>query len=349
VSGDRAARAHFWAAKSLEELARHTEAVGAYTGAVDAERDSYYGARARIRLRELGHAHLNTGDASGRRAGTGTFVRPTMWGGEALEFAAWLAEWYDRVYFQAERVELRQRIYSETAFRRADVFLALNLRSAALSELSTLAGSVGHDPRALDILVEYCESVGLHKRAILLAERILALSPAERLSDAPTYLQKRICPTHFSEIIERECSARSIDPNIEYSLIRQESLFEPEAVSWVGARGLSQIMPSTGRWVARRLGHRGFRNSHLFDPSINIRFGTEYLSVQLDKFDGDIVRALAAYNGGPEASERWWGFGGELDSDVFVEDIGYSQTLDYVRRVVRYSETYRELYSRVAG
>ena len=66
--------------------------------------------------------------------------------------------------------------------------------------------------------------------------------------------------------------------------------------------------------------------------------------MQLDEFDGDVMRALAAYNGGPDASERWWEYGGERDSDVFVEDIGYSQTIDYVRRVFRYSEVYRRLY-----
>ena len=102
-------------------------------------------------------------------------------------------------------------------------------------------------------------------------------------------------------------------------------------------------MPATGRWVARRLGHKGFKNSHLFNPETNVRFGTEYLSVQLEEFEGDVVRALAAYNGGPKASERWWGYGGARDSDVFVEDIGYSQTIDYVRRVFLYSEVYREL------
>ena len=219
-----------------------------------------------------------------------------------------------------------------------------SMRAEALSELSSLVDEVGRDPRALDILVEYCERVGLHKRAILLAERILAISPAEGLSEAPVYLRKRICPTHFRRIVESECAARSIDASIEFSLIRQESLFEPTAVSWVGARGLSQIMPSTGRWVARRLGIRGFTNSHLFDPRVNIRFGTEYLSVQLEEFDGDIMRSLAAYNGGPEASERWWEYGGGRDTDVFVEDIGYAQTAEYVRRVFLYSETYRELY-----
>ena len=343
-SDDGEARALFWSGKCREHLSGPDDAIATYVEAVEAAGDSYYGARARARLRELGHV---TEVPRSRRASSGAtarYTRSAMWRGEALDFAAWLAEWYDEVYFPADRVALRQSIYNEPAFRRADVLLALHMRSAALTELRHLTDVVGRDPRALDILVDYCERVGLHKRAILLAERLLAISPAEELSDAPVYLRKRICPRHFRHIIERECAARGIDPHIEYSLIRQESLFEPEALSWVGARGLSQIMPSTGRWVARRLGHRKFRIAHLFDPEINIRFGTEYLSVQLDEFDGDVLRALAAYNGGPEASERWWEYGGERDSDVFVEDIGYSQTIDYVRRVFLYSEVYRELY-----
>ncbi len=348
-SGENEARALFWSGKCRERLSGADDAVSTYVEAVEAARDSYYGARARARLRELGHGELSHGGrAASRRPAraeaTYRHARPAMWGGEALDFAAWLAEWYDEVYFPVGRVALRQSIYSEPAFRRADALQALHMRSAALTELTHLMDVVGRDPRSLDILVDYCERVGLHKRAILLAERILAMSPAEELSDAPVYLRKRICPTHFGDIIERECAERGIDPHIEYSLIRQESLFEPDAVSWVGARGLSQIMPTTGRWVARRLGHRGFRTAHLLDPETNIRFGTEYLSVQLDQFDGDVVRALAAYNGGPDASERWWGYGGERDSDVFVEDIGYSQTIDYVRRVFLYSEVYRELY-----
>ena len=344
ASGEDEARALFWSGKCREHLSGADDAVATYVEAVEAARDSYYGARARARLRELGHGARAASGGPARSGATSRYARPAMWGGEALDFAAWLAEWYDEVYFPVGRVALRQSIYSEPAFRRADALRALHMPSAALTELAHLEDVVGRDPRALDILIDYCERVGLHKHAILLAERILAMSPAEELSDAPIYLRKRICPTHFRRIVERECAERGIDPYIEYSLIRQESLFEPGAVSWVGALGLSQIMPATGKWVARRLGHRGFRTAHLFDPETNIRFGTEYLSVQLDESDGDVVRALAAYNGGPDSSERWWGYGGERDSDVFVEDIGYSQTIDYVRRVFLYSEVYRELY-----
>jgi len=88
---------------------------------------------------------------------------------------------------------------------------------------------------------------------------------------------------------------------------------------------------------------RGFRTSDLLDAETNIRFGVYYLSLQLEDFDGDVMRALAAYNGGPENVCRWWGYGGGRDSDVFVEDIGYEQTNDYVRRVYLYREFYRQL------
>jgi len=141
---------------------------------------------------------------------------------------------------------------------------------------------------------------------------------------------------------------RNVDPNTFSSLMRQESLFEYDAVSWVGARGLSQIMPSTGRWIARRLNHGRFRLSHLMDPSTNVRFGVYYLSEQLADFDGDAMRALAAYNGGPSNVERWWGYGGCEDTDVFVEDIGYSETANYVRRVYLYGQFYEEIYGRAS-
>ncbi|MBN2565859.1 MAG: transglycosylase SLT domain-containing protein [Candidatus Eisenbacteria bacterium] len=360
AADEEASRALFWAAKCIEAQRGIRHAVERYVEAAAAAPGSYYGVRAGARLREAGLQEsgiLFPGRAPGSRVSiyhlagarddgrASTNQGAAVWGGEALEFASWLAEWYDRVYLPVSRVALRSQIFARPEFIRVDTFLALHLRDEALTELEVLEDEVGDDPRALDLMVDYCERSGLHRRAIRLAERILTMSPAGGLSGAPTYLLKRICPTHFSGIIEAECAQRGIDPHVEYSLIRQESLFEPTAVSWVGARGLSQIMPATGSWIANRLRYRGYNRSKLFDPATNIRFGTEYLAVQIAEFDGDVLRALAAYNGGPESAARWWEFGGGLDSDVFVEDIGYEQTNDYVRRVFLYSEVYRALYA----
>jgi soluble lytic murein transglycosylase len=347
AEGGEAARALFWAGKCREQLGAPDEAVARYLDASEEGRDSYYGVRSRERLGVLGHA-VDRERASPRGGGRPHSGMSGVWSGELLDFAAWLAEWYDEVYFPAGRTAMKQELHARPAMVRADVLLALHMRDEALVELTALANEVGADPRALDILEDYCRRRGLHKRAILLAERMLSMSPAETLSDAPVYLRKRVCPVHFTDLVERNCRDTGVDPSVFYSLMRQESLFEPGAVSWVGARGLSQIMPRTGRWLARRLGQRGFHTSHLFDPELNLWFGTRYLAMQLEEFDGDMMRALAAYNGGADSVERWWGYGGGRDSDVFVEDIGYAQTADYVRKVYRYSETYREIHG-VAG
>jgi len=350
-----AARSLFWAGKCSESAGDSEAAAARYEEAVYASPDTYYGRRAAWRLRALealspfGDAHgrpvaKNVADVAAPGAGT-QLAFPFRRISGLQDFAAWLAEWYHLVYLPGERIELTRLLRSEPAFKRADAFMALHMTTEAERELGLLEDMYGSDPRMLDILIGYYEGIGLRKRAIRMAEWILELSPAETQSDAPPYLRRKICPRHFDGTVLTECDANGIDPALFYSLIRQESLFEPGAVSWVGARGLSQIMPHTGRWIARRLGMRGFRTSHLLDPELNVRFGTYYLAEQLEEFDGDVMRALAAYNGGPHNVDRWWNYGGGKDTDVFVEDIGYSQTNDYVRRVFLYCEFYRELWA----
>jgi soluble lytic murein transglycosylase len=326
--GDDAARSLFWSGKTLASLGRDDESRELYRLAARASRDSYYSRRAQ----EMLASHASKPAPPGTKIGV-----------EALDFATWLGRWYDAVYFPNGRITLRQRLLDDPVFSRADLLLKLHMRDLAEREFDRLEESVGADPRILDVLIAHYERNGLHKRAIRLAERLLAMSPASEIGDAPLYLRRRICPTHYSSLVERECRLAGVPPDIFFSLIRQESLFEPDAVSWVGARGLSQIMPSTGRWLARRIGHRGYDTRELLTPEVNVRFGTYYLGQLIEDFDGDVLRALAAYNGGPESVERWWDYSGSGDTDVFVEDIGYPETADYVRRVYRYAAVYRDL------
>lgn len=335
-------RALFWAGRCLELLGRVEEAEEVYRESVGLDRDSFHGRRALDRLRSLGLARPPEPHAVSPVWFAGGYM--DLSAGEVQEFAAWLAEWYDGSYFPAARYSIVQELREHPLFRRGDTFMAVHMRDEALREFRALESAVGGDPRMLDVLATHYVSVGLHKRSIAVSERVAAMSPASTLSDLPVYLKKRICPRHFSALVESECAERGVDPNLLYSLMRQESLFEPGAMSWVGARGLTQIMPGTGRWIARKLGDRGFRTARLLDPAVNVRYGTYYLSVQMCDFEGDIERALAAYNGGPENTERWWDYGGGAGVDVFVEDIGYSETSDYVRRVYRYYRLYEEIY-----
>ncbi len=342
-NGATTARALYWIGKVREILKRTDEAVEIYHEAAEADRDSFYGRRSLERLGALDVLH-RTPPATILKEDAARGFASRLWGQEADEFGRWVGEWSGRALAPVERMATRQQLMNLPHMVRADHMLALHMRVEAERELALLEREISAEPVILDILATYCENSGLNKRAIRIAERVLAMSPAESLSDAPIYLRKKICPRHFSEIVGNKCVEQGLEPNIMYSLMRQESLFEFDAVSWVGARGLTQIMPPTGRWIARRVGHRSFRLSHLLDPETNVHFGVYYLSQQIEDFDGDLLRALAAYNGGPNNVKRWWEYGGTSDPDVFVEDIGFSETSNYVRRVYRYYRSYDEIY-----
>jgi soluble lytic murein transglycosylase len=347
--GEEVARALFWAGKSSEALGRPREAALRYREAGETARDSFYGRRALARLALLGADPEGPRVVGPDRPGADPRGRFVGGSGEFHDFAIWLGTWYSGVYMPAGRITLRQELSSRPSYVRGGTFLAVDMRELAEAEFALLESTLGGDPRLLDILGSLYEREGLHKRAVRLAERILELSPAEGLGDAPLYLRRKICPVHFDDLVLSACADSGIDESLFFSLIRQESLFEPDAVSWVGARGLAQIMPGTGRWIAQELGVRSYSTRLLLDPATNIRFGAYYLSLQIEDFEGDVMRALAAYNGGPESAKRWWGYGGGRDTDVFVEDIGYAQTADYVRRVYLYGEFYRDAYGNLGG
>jgi soluble lytic murein transglycosylase len=127
--------------------------------------------------------------------------------------------------------------------------------------------------------------------------------------------------------------------------VRQESSFDADARSWVGARGLSQIMPSTGAWLAPGAGVRSFSPELLSVPEINLRMGAHFLRDQLRRYRGARDLALAAYNAGPGRADRWkreLGYGG--DPDTFRDRIPFAETREYVKVVIRNAEVYRRLY-----
>jgi soluble lytic murein transglycosylase len=127
------------------------------------------------------------------------------------------------------------------------------------------------------------------------------------------------------------------------SLIRQESEFNPRAVSYANAYGLMQLLPPVGRKMAREEGIGRFRTFQLLNPSMNIRLGTRYLREMLDRFGGVEEYALAAYNAGDTRVAEWQAAGPYSGIDEFVESIPFTQTREYVEAIVRNEETYREI------
>ena len=128
------------------------------------------------------------------------------------------------------------------------------------------------------------------------------------------------------------------------ALIRQESEFNPKAVSSSKAVGLMQILPSSGRDLARKAKMRGFRPSMLTQPETNLRLGAFYFRRLLDSCDGRVEDALASYNAGHSRVVNWRGWGSFEDASEFVETIPFTQTRDYVQIILRNADLYHWLY-----
>jgi soluble lytic murein transglycosylase len=143
---------------------------------------------------------------------------------------------------------------------------------------------------------------------------------------------------------------RGLEQSILLALMRQESAFDVQALSWAGARGLMQVMPATARRVAKRIGLPFSRKRLLDDPRYNMNIGTAYFAQVLERFSGSYVLALTAYNAGPGRARRWLKRNGdfrtgEVDAVDWIELIPFEQTRDYVQRVIENVQIYRALYN----
>jgi soluble lytic murein transglycosylase len=158
-------------------------------------------------------------------------------------------------------------------------------------------------------------------------------------------------PKGFWNHVIRYSVKYNLDPYLVLAVIREESRFNPKVVSWARAHGLMQIIPSTGRGIARLIGIRPYHVYRLFEPETNIKMGCYYLSNLLKRFGGNPYLALAAYNGGPMRVKTWLGRwkrnnSGGVDIDEFVESIPFHETRRYVKKVMKSYNEYRRIYKR---
>lgn len=181
-------------------------------------------------------------------------------------------------------------------------------------------------------------------QAFRVARRLTWRIPPENRKKLPFLIYKLFYPNFYSDIIKREGATRNVDPFLVSAVIRQESIFNPKIVSPAGAIGLMQIMPFTGKAVAKNLGEP-FTKDTLYNAHANIRLGTAYLRELLDQFDDNLVLVLSGYNGGPHNAKKWFDRNKEEDFDLFVEDIEFTETRTYVKKVLANYWTYRLLSS----
>jgi soluble lytic murein transglycosylase len=183
-------------------------------------------------------------------------------------------------------------------------------------------------------------------RAMRVLKRALPFYASAPIDTIPMGCWKILFPQPYWSSIEQESAKNGLDPYMVASLIRQESEFNPGAISGANAWGLMQLLPSVGKSMAREEGIHHFNEMELLNPDTNIRLGTRYLKQTLDRFDGQPSYAFAAYNAGESRVTDWQAIGKYHGMDEFVESIPFTETREYVQAILRNEAIYRELNGR---
>lgn len=229
----------------------------------------------------------------------------------------------------------------DEALLAARILVAAGLADEARAELRALDGrAAGLDDRlALGALHAAAgDWSGAHGLVVSAYGERLARGPA----NGPPALWRLAWPEAFPEALAAARLAGGAEPALVRALMREESRYQPGAVSVTGALGLLQIMPDTGARLARELGMAGFAASQLLEPNTNLRLGSSYLASLLRRFDGAVAPAVASYNAGPGPVAEWLA-AGPGEEDEWVEAIPYAETRAYVKRVLRSRHAYRAL------
>ena len=222
------------------------------------------------------------------------------------------------------------------------LLLANEMYDDALSELRYAQRAWGNSARIDATIAWVYNRKGELRRGISLMRRTYPqfLTVGHEL---PAEILQVIFPLVYWDSIRKQSAAHDLDPYLIAALVAQESTFDAGVRSSANAWGLMQIVPSTGRKLARSVGLRGFNTATLTNPEINIRLGTLYFSQLVAKFGGTYY-ALASYNAGDSRVARWKEDRADLDEDEFIDDIPFPETQNYVKRILGTAEDYRRLY-----
>jgi soluble lytic murein transglycosylase len=213
----------------------------------------------------------------------------------------------------------------------------------AVRELQAAAAADGGSWGPAETAQLYDES-GHYDQAIEVMKRSAPNYFALDIPDLPRKYWEALFPKAYWSDLKRSSAANGLDPYLVASLIRQESEFNPNAVSRANAVGLMQLLPKTGKAVARQVKMRSYTASQLYTPAVNLQLGTRYFRGMVDKFGGSFEYALAAYNAGSDRVEDWLSQGKYRDPQEFVESIPFTETREYVQAILRNASVYKQLY-----
>ena len=232
--------------------------------------------------------------------------------------------------------------YSREHYRKGNDLIAMGLHADGLREMRVALSYRSDDVRELYELSLAHYQGGKYRNSINIASHILSRIFGKRyILIYPQEVSQLLYPLPYRELVDDNSRRHGLDFYLMNALIREESRFDSEDVSWVGAVGLMQIMPSTGRWIAEKIDLNSYRPETLFNPESNIRLGSWYMAYLLRLFDEDLTLALASYNAGPGSVQRWLKKNKMTDSDTFIEFFPFRETRWFIKKVYRSYANYR--------
>ena len=317
-----ASNAIYWQAKALDKSGQSPQALLLYEQVARDYPYTYYGQRGQEVLRS--RASLGNVPAPAFASANGSAVSP------------------DRPPQLPADVSLSEAARFHSV--RVDELLALRFLDDAREEITQFSRRLGHGVGERMVLASMYLRADMPLQAIRTLNAALSSVAANaRLSLPPEFWTALFPQLYWQEVLEATKFAR-LEPWLVLGVIRQESAFNARAVSNSDARGLMQLLPSTGREVYQRLGLEAFRDELLFDPQLNVRLGAQYLDRLTETHRGHLIPALAAYNAGPGRVKQWLKDVNTTDWDEFIERLPFAETRLYVKSVLRNYGMYQRLY-----
>jgi soluble lytic murein transglycosylase len=366
--GTNTAEVNFLRAYSLEQLGRTEDAISAYLAIPDG-RNEYYGTRATQRLlnlatnekaRSLVQMRLNALlNQSKTASAAGQFEQARTAAQSSLRLAS-------DPQVRAEGLKYLQTAYNALPMYRlptlnkitllkqdpeigpheavANSLLLLGLYDEALPELLAARKAPAGPDEEYSIAVLSLRA-GIPNRAVRFGEQIWKTVPADYVLElAPRALVELLYPAPFRESLLKHASSRNVDPRFVLSIARQESRFQADAKSVAAARGMMQFIASTASEIAAQVNANNFNQDDLYNADTAILFGSQYLANLFKQFPDQPQAVAGSYNGGADNLARWIARSRANEADRYVPEIGFTQTKDYVYKVMANYWTYQRLY-----
>jgi soluble lytic murein transglycosylase len=217
------------------------------------------------------------------------------------------------------------------------------LADMAVRELQAAASQEGGTWAPPEMARAY-QDIGRYDRGIEIMKRATPNYFAVDIPDLPRPYWEALFPKAYWTDLRKYSVLNGLDPYLVASLVRQESEFNALALSRANAVGLMQLLPNTGKTVAKQVKLKGYSAPQLYTPAVNLELGTRYFKEMVDKYNGQFEYALAAYNAGTDRVGDWLGQGHYRDPQEFVESIPFTETREYVQAILRNANVYRQLY-----